>query len=338
MDTAWILHEPLVLLESEDHPYLESARGKLGPHELAVHLAGDWHRKEHYPEFRVFLNGSEIFEWGDASPSQEWSTLCHQMGYTPEQHWDWDPALILFQQVIPALGRHWHEIPLPYGPAGVPAGVTCLATLRASLADWVAKLERPNPSSVEGLLAVLFLKLPLRAVILHDDPERRVDFVGNPLDAPYMGEFLYFGEHRRQAAVLSRVTFSGTGGMRWSPWLPGGEWSQQGREFTATQGPTHFLRAAGLPEVMPEGFTEAFKRTVESLGHFMQPLVEAYRETSPAGIPWHRDPKNRYVNHMVVGARVEQGHTILVLDDGSELVVAEHRGVPMPEVPQVWGA
>ncbi len=338
MDKAWILSEPLVLLDSEDHPYLESARGRLGAHEVAVHLAGDWHRKEHYPEFRVFLNGSEIFEWGDPSPSKEWSTLCHQLGYAAERHWDWDPALILFQQVIPALALHWHEIPLPFGPAGVPAGVTCLATLRASLADWVTKLERPNPNPVDDLMAVLFLKLPLRAVILHDDPERRVDFVGNPLDAPYMGEFLYLGEDRDTAAVLSRMTLSSTGGMRWSPWLPGGDWSHQGREFAATQGPRHFLRAARLPEAVPEGFNEAFKRTLDALSQFMEPLVEAYRETCPTGIPWHRDPKNRYVNHMVVEARMEEGHTVLVLDDGSEIVVAEHREAPVAAVPQeVWG-
>jgi hypothetical protein len=182
-------------------------------------------------------------------------------------------------------------------------------------------------------MALVFGKLPLRAVILHDDPESRLDFVGNPLDAPYMGEFLYLGEQRDQAVVLSRMTFSGTGGMRWSPWLPGGEWSEQGREFAATQGAKDFLRAAGLPQVMPEGFENAFKRTAENLGRFMEPLVEAYLETCATGIPWHRDPKNRYVNHMVVQVRMEEGQTILVLDDGSELLVMEHHNVPLATAP-----
>ncbi len=332
MNTDWILHEPLVLLDSEDHPYLESARGKIGVHEVAVHLAGDWRRQEYYPEFRVFLDGTRIFEWGDPSPSEDWFALCHQLGYKPHQHWDWDPALILFQQVIPALAIHWHHVPLPYGPAGVPEDVTCLATLRTSLADWVARLQRTNQNPSDELMALLFEKLPLRSVILHDDPESRMDFVGNPLDAPYMGEFLYLGEHRATAAVLSRMTFSGTGGMRWSPWLAGGEWSQQGREFTATQSAKHFLRAASLPDSMPEGFEQAFKRTLESLGRFMEPLVEAYLETYTTGIAWHRDPSTRYVNHMVVVARREQGQTILVLDDGSELLVRDHHRVPLAAV------
>ena len=251
------------------------------------------------------------------------------------QHWDWDPALILFQQVLPAMAAQWRHVPLPYGPSGVPAGVTSLATLRMSLADWVARLQRPNPNPSDELMALLFGKLPLRAVILHDDLESRLDFVGNPLDAPYMGEFLYLGETRATAAVLSRMTFSGTGGMRWSPWLPGGEWSEQGREFAATQGVNDFLRAAGLPEPMPEGFEHAFKRTLESLGQFMEPLVEDYLETCTTGIAWHRDPKNRYVNHMVVEARTEQGQTILVLDDGTELLVTEHHGVSLAEMPEV---
>lgn len=334
MNTDWILREPLVLLDSEDHPYLESARGKLGPHEVAVHLAEDWHQQEQYPEFRVFLDGREIFEWGDASPAKEWFTLCHQLGYKPEFHWDWDPALILFQQVLPALATRWDHVQFPYGPSGVPEGVTCLATLRTNLADWAERLRRPNPTPSEELLALMFHQLPLRAVILHDDPESRLDFVGNPLDAPYMGEFLYLGEQRDTAVVLSRMTFSGTGGMRWSPWLPGGEWSQQGREFAATQGARHFLRAAGLPEATSADFEATFKHSRDNLGKFIEPLVEAYRETCPGGIPWHRDPKNRYVNHMVVQARMEDGQTILVLDDGTELLVTEHHGVSLAEMPE----
>lgn len=331
MEAGWILREPLVLLESQDHPYLETARGSLGGHEVEVHLAGDWKTRTqtHPPEFRIFLDGAEIFAWGDPSPAKAWFLLCREFGYDSDLHWDWDPALILFQQVVPALAKHWHEIPLPYGPNGVPEGVSCLATLRAALAERVAKLQRSNPDPSEQLLAQLFGNLPLRAVVLHDDPDRRVDFVGNRLDAPYMGEFLYLGKNRDTAAVVSRVTFSATGGMRWSPWLPGGEWSQQGREFTATQGARYFLRAAGLPDALPEGFMEAFKRVLESVSQFLEPLVEAYRETYPAGIPWHRDPKNRYINHMVVDARTEGGRTILVLDDGGEIVVAEHREAPV---------
>lgn len=341
METAWILREPLEMTDSQDHPYLESARGRLGHHEVAMHLAGDWHAQNHYPEFRVFLDGAQIFEWGDASPSQAWFLLCRELGYVPDQHWDWDPALILFQQVLPALARDWHEIPLPYGSDGVPDGVICLATLRRSLAERVAKLEHMNSSPTEALLAEMFKQLPLRAVILHDDPQRRVDYVGNSQDAPYMGEFLYLGERRESAAVLSKVTLASTGGMRWSPWLPGGNWNQEGREFAASMGALHFLRAAGLPDEMPAGFAEAFKRTLDSLSAFLEPLAESYRETYPGGIPWHRDPKNRYVNHMVVEARIEDGQTVLVFDDGSEVVVAEHREALAPlaqdMAQEVWG-
>lgn len=332
-EARWVLNQPLKVLSSEDQPYLETALGTLGTHELAVHLAPASPDQKLSGEFRIFMDGEEIFELGDSTPGRAWFQACRELGFQPEEHWDWDPALILFQQVIPALARNWHEVALPYGDAGVPEGVLCLGTLRRVWHERVRLLAAGKHGGPERLVSNLFQRLPLRAVILHDDPERRVDFVGNPLDAPYLGEFLHFGVNREHAVAVSRVTLQGTGGMRWSPWLPGGAWKEEGREFKATQGPTHFLKAAGLDFAPPEGFTALFKQTLERLCAHLEPFVEAYRESYPVGLPWHRDPRSRYLERTIVDVRLGR-ETVLVLDDGSEVVVAEARErIPVPAGP-----
>lgn len=327
IETSWILKEPLKVLNSEDHPYLETALGTLAGHEVAVHLSpGDPDRKVGV-EFRVFLDGAEIFELGMASPAAPWFQVCRELGYDAERHWDWDPALILFRQVIPALARDWHEVDLPYGSLGVPEGVLCLATLRHAWQERVSLLPHRGENETKAALAELFGMLPLRAVTFHDDPDRRVDYLGNPLDAPYLGEYLHFGEDKAHSAVVARMTLLGTGGMKWSPWLPGGAWSAEGREFRATLNAQDFLKVAGLRRELPRGFSDAFRTTLGQLCSHLEPYVEAYREALPTGVRWHRDPKNRYLDHSIVDVRLGE-ETILVLDDGTELAVREVAHVP----------
>lgn len=338
---GWVLREPLRLLNSEDHPYLETALATLGRHELALSFSA---AREQDPELKLFLDGRLVFELGMTSPDRAWFELCRELGYDPRLHWDWDPALILFRQVMPAMARDWHEHPLPFNPLGIPDGVVCLATLQEAFEARVQLLRKrvnQHPSPAHEAVAACFERLPLRAVIFHDDPQRRVDFVGNPVDEPYMGVFLYLGERRETAALISRATLHATGGMKWSPWLTGGDWVNGGREFVMTQGPASFLRAANLPDQRPEGFFEAFKKDLAFLCQGLEPLVEVYREGYPAGIPWHRDPRTRYLNRMIVDVRMGE-HPVLVLDDGSEVTVMESslELVPVPARSQqdVWGA
>lgn len=336
---GWVLREPLKLLDSEDHPYLETALATLGRHELALTFSA---AREQDPELKLFLDGRLIFEIGMSSPDRPWFELCRELGYDPHLHWDWDPALILFRQVMPAMARDWHEHALPYNQLGIPDGVICLATLQEAFEARVQLLRRrveQHPEAAHQTVADCFTRLPLRAVIFHDDPQRRVDFVGNTVDEPYMGVFLYLGERRETAALISRATLHATGGMKWSPWLPGGDWVNGGREFVMTQGPASFLRAADLPDHRPEGFFEAFRKDLAFLCQGLEPLVEAYREAYPAGIPWHRDPRTRYLNRMIVDVRMGE-HPVLILDDGSEVTVLEHQEEPVlvRQPFDVWGA
>lgn len=340
---GWVLKEPLKLLDSEDHPYLETALATLGNHELALTYSA---AREQDPELKVFLDGRLVFELGMVSPERAWFELCRELGYDPRLHWDWDPALILFRQVLPAMAREWHEHTLPHNHLGVPEGVICLATLQEAFEARVHLLRKradQHGDAAEQSVAECFERLPLRAAIFQDDPQRRVDFVGNAVDDPYMGVFLYLGERRETAALISRATLQATGGMKWSPWLPGGDWVNGGREFVMTQGPASFLRAAGLTDRRPEGFFEAFRKGLAFLCQGLEPMVEAYREGYPAGIPWHRDPRTRYLNRMIVDVRMGD-QPVLILDDGSEVKVLEHREEPEPvPVPRrrasdLWGA
>ena len=337
-DRAWILRSPLKVLDCEDHPYLESARATLGGRELQVSYSRAREASGGRVEFKFFLDGELAYDLGDASPTAAWFRLCRDQGYDPETHWDWDPALILFQQVIPAMTEEWHEHELPYTGLGVPEGVVCLANLRHVLAERIASWRHRvgdghgDPAMTKAV--ELFEWLPLRAVVFHDDPARRVDFVGNALDEPFLGVYLHLGMSRDRAVYLSKATLSSTGGLRWSPWLPGGDWARDGRTFISTQGAHDFLRAASLEGGTPMGFEASFRKLAEDLGETLDPLVEAYRTTYPAGIPWHRDPATRYMNHMIVAVRFDR-HPILTLDDGSEITVLEHKEAE--QMQDVWG-
>jgi hypothetical protein len=322
-EPPWILKEPLRDLKSSEDPYLLTAQATLGGHELVLHYAPDAGQGA---EFRVFLDGAAIFELGMATPAEPWFRLCRALGYLPEQHWDLDPVLILFRQALPALARDWREQGLPYDAPGLPAGVVCLATVQTAWDKAVAALPGGDPGQRQA--AACLRALPLRAVVFHDDPGRREDFVGTGVDDPLLGVFVHFGRSRDRSVTLSKATVNGTGGLRWSPWEAGGEWREQGREWTSTLGPEAFLAAAGLDPAPVPGFKDAFDQALAGLVTELEVAVEACRQAYPAAIPWHRDPRTRYLNHMIVALRARAGRTLLVLDDGSEVALAEPRAEP----------
>lgn len=318
---TWILREPLTVLTSVDDPYLMTASGTLGGHDLAIHLAPDAGQGE---DFKVFLDGGTVFELGLVTPAEPWFRLCRELGYEADAHWDLDPAWILFQQVVPALARDWREHPLPYLELGLPEGVLGLATVQTAWEAAVSALGERDPA--EAQVAACLRALPLRAVVFQDDPSHREDFVGTGVDDPLLGVFVHLGRSRRHRVTLAKATLNGTGGLRWSPWEPGGEWREEGREWMGTQGPEVFLEAAGLAGAMVAGFKEAFALALAGLIRVLDPAVEAYRHAYPAAIRWHRDPFTRYLNHMIVAVRMVEGRPHLVLDDGSEVAVAEPAG------------
>jgi hypothetical protein len=272
---------------------------------------------------RVFLDGAAVFEQGMATPTAAWFHLCRDLGYDPERHWDLDPALILFRQVLPALAGGWQEHPLAEG--WLPEGVVCLATVQEAWAQGVAALAARAGPGAELEAASCLRNLPLRAVVFHDDPRPREDYVGTGLDEPLVGVFLHLGRDPAAGVTVSKATLNGTGGLRWSPWEPGGQWLEQGREFKATLGPEAFRTAAGLgPEADP-GFGEAFLAALAQLTKGVDPVAEACRHAYPASIPWHRDPYTRLVNHTIADVHLEGDHAVLVLDDGTELAVSGAR-------------
>lgn len=316
---TWILREPLTLVDSVDEPYLESALGRLGGHELHLQFAP----APEAPDLRIFLDGQAIYDLGMPTPAGAWFKLCRELGYQPEVHWDLDPALILFRQAIPALARNWHENPLPFNELGIPDGVTCLATVQAAWETAIDGLfERMKHNPVGRHVASCFAGLPLRAVVFHDDPSLREDFVGTGVDDPLLGVFLHLGASRSRRVTLSKATLVGTGGLKGSPWMLGGDWTEDGRDFRPTLRPEAFLWAAGLGREAPKDFAASFQETMKGLLETVDPVVEAYRQTYPTGIVWHRDPLARYLNHMIVDVRMEGGQALLILDDGTDIAVA----------------
>jgi len=316
-EAAWVLRTDLKVLNSLDDPYLMTGLGSLGGRELMVHHAPDAGQGA---EFRVFLEGGVVYELGMAAPAEPWFRVCREEGYEPERHWDLDPALILFRQVVPALAGNWREQPLPYGPLGVPEGVVCLASVQAAWNKGVALL--PERDEGERQVAACLRELPLRAVVFHDDPGRREDFLGTGVDDPLLGVFVHFGRSRDRRVTLSKATLNGTGGLRWSPWAAGGEWREEGRAWAGTQGAGAFRAAAGLGGPPCAGFEAAFTLALTGLIRDLDEAVEACRQACPAPIPWHRDPLTRYLNHMIVDVRVKRDRAFLVLDDGSEVRVS----------------
>lgn len=326
---TWVLGEPLKIVKSVDDPYLQSASGTIGGHQLEVHHAPD---PETPTEFRVFLDGKLVFELGMATPELAWYQLCQELGYRAEEHWDLDPALILFRQALPALTRGWHEQSLPFNDLGIPDGVICLATVRAG---WEKEVQASAPTAddeAQALVTACLTALPLRAVVFHDDPDQRQDYLGTAVDDPLLGVFLQFGRSPDNPATLAKATLNASGGKKWSPWELGGAWEAKGKEFRATQEPADFLKAAGLRGPVPAGWPEAFAARLSGLVKLMDPVVEEYRCVVPVRIPWHRDALTRFLNHMIVSVQARGDRHLLVLDDGSELVVLEARPTEITQV------
>lgn len=306
---AWILGAPLKVLRQEDHPYRETTLATLGRHELGLSrrrsAAG-------LPACEIFLDGRSIYLPGAAAPDRAWFDLCRELGYEPAHHWDWDPALILFQQVLPALAADWHEPPLALDAQGLPEGVLSLASLRQTFAEAVADLRRDSLGPVGAKVAETFEWLPLRAVVFHDDAQLPLDFEG----AGACGRVsLWLGIHRDRAVALDGPAPYGRGLRRW---VAGGSGDIPPMEA--------FLRAAGLDPDPPKGFEAAFDAALHRLCHRLEDPLDAYRRTYPVGIPWQRDHHERLLGRTIVDLRLGDP-PVLILDDGTE-VALENKPLP----------
>jgi hypothetical protein len=300
---AWILGAPLKVLRREDHPYHETTLATLGRHELGLSrrqtAAGP-------AGCEIFLDGRSIFLPGAPGPEPAWFDLCRELGYEPTRHWDWDPALILFHQVVPALAADWHEPPLDLDAQGLPFGMLSLAGLRQTFAESVAELRRRSLGPVSAKVAETFEWLPLRAVVFHDDAQLPLDFEGV---GPVGRASLWLGIHRDRAVVLEGPAPSGPAPRRWTPEGPG--------DLPPAEA---FLRAAGLDPDLPKGFGPAFEAALAKLCHHLEAPLDAYRRTYPVGIPWHRDRRERLLGRTIVDVR-PGSPPMLVLDDGTEVAM-----------------
>lgn len=300
---AWILGAPLKVLRREDHPYPGTTLATLGRHELGLSRRPT---ATGQPGCEIFLDGRSIFLPGAAAPDRAWFDLCRELGYEPAHHWDWDPALILFQQVVPALAADWHEPPLDLDAQGLPQGVLSLAGLRQTFAEAVAELRRQSLGPVGAKVAETFEWLPLRAVVFHDDAQLPLDFeeIG-----PSGRASLWLGIHRERAMVLEGPAPSGSTPRRWVPEGLG--------EIPPAEA---FLRAAGLDPDPPKGFVSAFESALDHLCRRLEGPLDAYRRTYPVGIPWHRDRRERLLGRTIVDIRPGEP-PMLVLDDGTEVAL-----------------
>jgi hypothetical protein len=312
---AWILGAPLKVLRQEDHPYQEATLATLGRHELGLCRRGTAQE----PSCELFLDGRSIFQPGADAPERAWFDLCRELGYEPAHHWDWDPALILFHQVLPALAADWHEAPLAWNALGLPEGVLSLAGLRQVFAEAVAGLRRDHPGPVGAKVVETFEWLPLRAVVFHDDAQPPLDFDGT---GPLGRVSLWLGIHRDHPLVLEGQ----------SPARPGQNWWVD--EASPERLPAEtFLAAAGLDPQPPKGFTGALGSALEALRQRMEGPLDAYRRTYPEGISWHHGHHERLLGHTIVDVRPGEP-AVLVLDDGTELTLEaeasrawEHGGI-----------
>jgi hypothetical protein len=312
---AWILGAPLKVLRQEDHPYHETTLATLGRHELSLHrretVAG--------PSCELFLDGRSFFLPGAAAPSGAWFDLCRELGYEPARHWDWDPALILFQQVVPALAADWHEPPMALNALGVPEGVLSLAGLRQTFAEAVAGLRREHPGPVGAKVAETFEWLPLRAVAFHDDAQLPLDFDGA---GPCGLVSLWIGIHRDRAVVLEGRSPATSVPRRWFV------------EDLGDRLPSEaFLLAAGLDPEPPKGFEAALQSALNRLCHRMEGPIDAYRRTYPVGISWHHGRRERLLGRTIVDVHAGSP-PMLILDDGTEVAIdsdsvltREHGGI-----------
>ncbi|WP_291272099.1 hypothetical protein [Geothrix sp.] len=307
---AWVLGAPLKVLRREDHPYHETTLATLGRHELGLCRR---QTASAQPGCEIFLDGRSIFLPGAPAPDRAWFDLCRELGYEPAHHWDWDPALILFHQVVPALAADWHEPPLDLDALGLPVGVLSLAGLRQTFAEAVADLRRQSLGPVGAKVAETFEWLPLRAVVFHDDAQLPLDFEGI---GPTGRASLWLGIHRERAVVLE-----GPAPSRYPArhWVPEGLGERPKAEA--------FLLAAGLDPEPPKGFEPAFEAALHHLCHQLEGPLDAYRRTYPVGIPWHRDPRERLLGRTIVDVRPGDP-TLLVLDDGTEVALESASAIP----------
>ena len=290
---AWILGTPLRVVRQSDQPYQESTLATLGRHEISLVRQGSG--------CAITLDGHPLYRPGATALDRAWFTLCRDLGYTPALHWDWDPALILFLQVVPALASDWHSPPLGLTPGGTPEGLPSLADLREAFADAVSGLHELGTGPVRARVVETFEWLPLRAVVFHDEARPPL---GPEAAAPRGRVSLRLGIHRDQPLVLDLRC--GTGrtevvGERLPP-------------------PEAFLLAAGLEPEAPEGFGSDLAWAVHHLCRRMEAPLEAYRRSYPAGIPWHLDPRERLLGRTIVDVRAGDP-PVLVLDDGTELAI-----------------
>jgi hypothetical protein len=311
---AWILSAPLKVLRQEDHPYREATLATLGRHELGLC------RCEAAPDLgsEVFLDGQSIFRPGAAAPSRPWFDLCRELGYEPARHWDWDPALILFQQVIPALAADWHEPPLPLNALGLPEGVLSLAGLRQTFVEAVTKLRREQAGPVAARVVETFEWLPLRAVVFHDDAQLPLDFEGT---GPCGRVSLWLGIHRDRPVIIEGQ----------SPASHFRRWAVE--DLKGHPASEAFLLAAGLDPEPPKGFETALQAAIKRLCHWMETPLDAYRRTYPVGIPWHHGRRERLVGRTIVDVTFGD-QPMLILDDGTEIALSaepvpswEHGGI-----------
>jgi hypothetical protein len=306
---AWILGAPLKVLRQEDHPYHETTLATLGRHELGLC------RREtaQGPACEIFLDGRSIYLPGAAAPGRPWFDLCRELGYEPARHWDWDPALILFQQVVPALSSDWHEPPIDFNNQGMPEGVLCLAGLRQTFAEAVSDLRREPLGPVAARVAETFEWLPLRAVVFHDDAQLPLDFEGT---GPCGRVSLWLGIHRDRPVVIERQ----------SPAPVNRPWSAVVGECIP---PETFLVAAGLDPEPPKGFDAALQSALTRVCRWMETPLDAYRRTYPVGISWHHGRRERLLGRTIVDVRPGDP-PMLVLDDGTEVPI-NHDPVVAPE-------
>ncbi|WLT32648.1 hypothetical protein [Geothrix sp. PMB-07] len=311
---AWILSAPLKVLRREDHPYQETTLATLGRHELGLCRRDTGTG----PGCELFLDGHSIFHPGAPAPSRAWFELCRELGYEPARHWDWDPALILFQQVIPALAADWHEPPLVLNDQGLPEGLLTLAGLRQAFAEAVAGLRRAQTGPVGAKVAETFEWLPLRAVVFHDDAQLPLDFEGT---GPSGRVSLLLGIHRDRPVIIEGLSPAPTSRR----WLVE---DLHGRQDAAT-----YLAAAGLDPEPPKGFEAALQRALDRLSHWMEAPLDAYRRTYPVGISWHHGRREGLVGRTIVEVRTGD-QPVLILDDGTEVALSpeplptwEHGGI-----------
>lgn len=317
LKVSFMLNLPFKPRVMQDNPYLESSRASLGGHELEAYVLDDGDSKT----LRVLLDAVLIYKSGDVMPGAEWFNLCREGGYRPRFDWDRDPVMILFQGVLPAMAKKWTEFPLPYEDGSSPDGVVSLATLQEAHAAFIARLDAASAKGATAQIAEMFAGLPLRAVVLHDRPEQRVDYLGNALDEAYVGIDLIFGHEPETAVRLGKVSLASTGGMRWSPWLAGGHWANEGKEFIAEEKAADFLRASGRSMDPMPGFEEAFDILIENYATFMDETVERYLAVYPAAIPWHHDLQNQYEQRSVIRTEQVGRGLLLTFDNGLRAMV-----------------